>query len=77
MSTAFEDVEKVFRANVARLRRERGMSQEELAFQADIDRTYISQIERGLANPSLGVLCRLAAALGVDVVGLLTPRSAF
>lgn len=77
MSTAFEDVEKVFRANVTRLRRERGMSQEELAFQADIDRTYISQIERGLANPSLGVMCRLANALGVEVVGLLKPRSAF
>ena len=44
----------------------------ELAFAADIDRTYISQIERGLANPSLAVICRLATSLGVSVTALLT-----
>ena len=44
------------------------MSQEELAFNAEIDRTYISQLERGIANPSLLILSRVANALDVDFV---------
>lgn len=40
-----------------------GISQEELAFRADIDRTYVSQIERGIGNPSLQILLRLAKVL--------------
>ena len=57
--------------NVRRLRRERNFSQEELAFQAEIDRTYVSQIERGVINPSLLVLWRVARVLGVEVLVLL------
>ena len=51
-----------------RVRQQRGLlgiSQEELAFRADIDRTYISQIERGVGNPSLQVLLRLAGVLQI------------
>ncbi len=40
-----------------------GISQEELAFRAEVDRTYVSQIERGIGNPSLQVLLRLAKVL--------------
>ena len=49
----------------------RGLSQEQLAFEADIDRTYISQIERAKINPSLLVLHKVARALGVTAPELL------
>jgi len=41
------------------------ISQEELAARADVDRTYISLLERGLRQPTLGTLFRLAQALDV------------
>lgn len=46
------------------LRTSAGITQEELAFKAGIDRTYASQIERAIANPSLGIICQIADALG-------------
>ena len=49
-----------------------GISQEELAFRAGIDRTYASQIERAIANPSLGITCSVADALGCTLIDLLT-----
>jgi transcriptional regulator with XRE-family HTH domain len=49
-----------------------GISQEELAFRAGIDRTYASQIERAKANPSLGITCSIADALGVTAIDLLS-----
>lgn len=57
--------------NVRRVRRARKVSQEQLAFDAEIDRTYVSQIERSVINPSLLVLHKVAVALGVTVVDLL------
>jgi len=56
---------------ISRLRRERGLSQSELAQSAELDRTYLSGVERGKQNPSVGVLLRLAAALGVSIGDLL------
>ena len=53
-----------------------GLSQEALAFEADIDRTYVSQIERSVGNPSLMVLCRLAKVLQISVAELLVDESA-
>lgn len=52
-----------------------GISQEELAFRAGIDRTYISQMERGVCNPSLLVLFKVAAVLEVELVGLFDRAS--
>lgn len=43
-----------------------GLSQEELAYAAQIHRTYVSQIERGLKSPTLSVLFSIAAALGIS-----------
>lgn len=59
-----------FGRNVARLRSERGFSQDQLAEKADLDRTYISGIERGVRNPSIKAVIRIAFALKVDVEDL-------
>jgi transcriptional regulator with XRE-family HTH domain len=52
-------------ANIRRLRLERGFTQEQLAHECELDLTYIGGIERGCRNPSVKVLSKLAAALGV------------
>ena len=56
-----------FGRNVARIRDERGFSQDKLAEKADLDRMYLSGIERGVRNPGIKVVIRLAHALGVTV----------
>ncbi|MBD2343757.1 helix-turn-helix domain-containing protein [Anabaena subtropica] len=50
---------------------ERGISQEELGLRANLDRTYISGVERGVRNPSLTALVSLANGLGISVSVLL------
>lgn len=57
--------------NVRRIRLQKGITQEELAFEAEIDLTYVGGIERGRRNPSLMVLARIAKALGVPLPKLL------
>jgi transcriptional regulator with XRE-family HTH domain len=54
--------------NLRRLRVGRGLSQENLAVDAGIDRTYVSRLERGLENPTVGVLEQLAYALDTGIV---------
>jgi transcriptional regulator with XRE-family HTH domain len=49
--------------NIRRLRVAQGLSQEALAVDAGVDRTYVSRLERGLENPSVAVLEKLASAL--------------
>lgn len=58
-------------SNVKARRKQLGITQEILALDAGIDRTYISQIERGISNPSLLVLVKVSEILDVDVVELL------
>ena len=65
------DVRVRLGANVKRLRQAKGLSQEELAFEADMHRTYISGIERGKRNPTITVLERVAMALGTTSSDLL------
>lgn len=50
-------------------------SQETLAFEAHVDRTYISSIERGLANPSIETLANICYALNVTLAELFEPLS--
>ena len=59
-----------FGRNVARLRSDRGFSQDKLAERADIDRTYLSGIERGVRNPGIKAVLKLTKALRVDLTEL-------
>lgn len=68
-----QDWRAVVGRNVRRLREGRGMTQEQLAFEAQIDLTYVGGIERGRRNPSLMVMARLAEALGAELKELLEP----
>ncbi len=54
-----------------RFRKAAGLSQEELADRARLDRTYVSGVERGIRNPTVLVLQDLAGALGVRAMDLL------
>ena len=57
--------------NVRKFRGELGLSQEQLAFDAGLHRTYISGVERGVRNPTVTVLEQVAVALGVPAARLL------
>ena len=57
--------------NLRRLRVERGITQEGLAVDAGVDRTYVSGMERQAFNPTVDLLDRLASALAVDILDLL------
>jgi len=60
------ELRTVFARNLKRLRAAAGLSQEELAFEAGLDRTYISALERGLYSASIVTIERLAKALDVE-----------
>lgn len=53
--------------NIQRIRREKDLSQEEVAHRADVHQTYLSGVETGKRNPSILVVERIAKALGVDI----------
>lgn len=74
MDRQFTHIRSVLARNVRSRRKELALSQEQLAFEADIDRTYVSQIERSTINPSLQVLCKVASALKLEVVSLLAEK---
>lgn len=68
MLPAMDKVDKlqVFGETVRKYRTALGVSQESLAHQAGLHRTYVSMLERGIRNPSLTVILQLAQALGVQ-----------
>jgi transcriptional regulator with XRE-family HTH domain len=62
--------------NIRRLRVARGLSQEMLAVNAGIDRTYVSRLERGLENPTVAVFEKLARAFSSNIEELFrVPRA--
>jgi transcriptional regulator with XRE-family HTH domain len=65
------DIRKQVGLNVQRLRKEKGWSQEDLAFESGLHRTYISGIERGVRNPTVLILDQIAGALAVKANRLL------
>jgi transcriptional regulator with XRE-family HTH domain len=70
------DIREVLARNLRRYRRAARLSQEELAHRSDIDRTYISSLERGLYAASIDVVDRLATALEIQAADLLIRPSA-
>jgi methanogenic corrinoid protein MtbC1/DNA-binding XRE family transcriptional regulator len=60
--------------NIHEYRKLRGMSQQELADSAELDRAYISSVEHGKQNISIGAIARLAGALKISIEELLTVR---
>jgi transcriptional regulator with XRE-family HTH domain len=70
------DWKAIVAKNVRKLRQQRKLTQEQLAFAARIDLTYLGGIERGKRNPSLLVMARIAEALRVPLPKLLTPDCA-
>lgn len=62
---------QLFAKNLKRVRQQSGLSQEELAFEAGLHRTYVSSVERGLRNISIDNIERLAKALSVQPSALL------
>lgn len=67
------DHRRVLAENVKAARKTLDLSQEALAHEAEIDRTYISGIERGKRNPSLDLIAKLAETLETTPAALLTP----
>ncbi len=67
---------EVLATNLKRLRLAAGLSQEELAHRADIDRTYVSSLERGRYSASIDMLERLSAALDIEPSELLVKAPA-
>jgi transcriptional regulator with XRE-family HTH domain len=65
------EIREVLALNLRKLRHARGLSQEELAHRAEIDRTYISALERGIYAAGIDVVDRLARVLGVEAADLL------
>lgn len=66
-----EELLQVLATNVVKYRKQLGLTQEDLAYKADIDRTYVGYIENAKQNISIEKLCAIAKALKVDVSDLL------
>jgi transcriptional regulator with XRE-family HTH domain len=60
------DLREVFATNLRRLRHDKGLSQDDLAYEAEVSRSYLSQLEKGTFYASLKIIGRLAEALGVE-----------
>jgi transcriptional regulator with XRE-family HTH domain len=60
------DLRQIFAANLRRLRHAKGLSQEALAYEADVNRTYMSKLEKGGSYPGLEIIGKLAVALEVE-----------
>lgn len=63
---------EIVAANLRRVRKERGLTQEALAHLAGVNRNYVGMIERRENSPTIDVLERLASALNVDAITLLS-----
>lgn len=66
------EIREVFARNLRRYRQAAGLSQEELAHRAEVDRTYISALERSVYGATIDVVDKLATVLGIEAADLLT-----
>ncbi|PDS75008.1 helix-turn-helix transcriptional regulator [Rhizobium sp. L43] len=68
------DMRKLVGRNFARLRREKGLTQEDVEARSGYSQQYLSGLERGKRNPSVITIYEIAQALGVSHVELVTPE---
>lgn len=69
-------VPEAFGEVLRRARTAKGISQEELAFRAGVDRTFIYRLEKGLRQPTISTIFGLGAALGMDAANLVRETEA-
>lgn len=67
------DLRELVGTNFARLRKKQGLTQEQVAELAGRSQQYISNLERGLCNPTIDTLQRIARAIGVSPIALFVP----
>lgn len=67
------DMRKLIGRNAARIRKERGLTQEQLADRCGLSQQYLSGLERGRRNPTIVTIYEIASALGVSHIDLMTP----
>jgi transcriptional regulator with XRE-family HTH domain len=65
------DLRDVFASNLRRLRHAKGLAQDDLAYEAEVSRSYLSQLEKGAFYASLKIVGKLADALDVEPAELL------
>jgi transcriptional regulator with XRE-family HTH domain len=65
------DLREVFATNLRRLRHAKGLSQDDLAYEAGVSRSYLSQLEKGEFHASLKIVAKLATVLEVEAAELL------
>jgi transcriptional regulator with XRE-family HTH domain len=69
-----EQLCQAFGKNLAKIRKRQGWTQLNLANESGLARSYIGDIERGIRNPSLFNICKLADTLHIDVIELMQFR---
>jgi transcriptional regulator with XRE-family HTH domain len=67
------DIREIFAANLRRIRKEKGLSQEDLAYDANVDRAHVSKIERGVTYVGLEIIEKFSKVLGVPPDAFLQP----
>lgn len=67
-----KDPRVLFGQNLRDLRKSRGWSQEQLALECDLDRSYVGGVEQGRRNISLLNICKIAKALGIEPSALMS-----
>jgi transcriptional regulator with XRE-family HTH domain len=67
------DLRQVFAANLRRFRHSKGLSQEDLAYEAGVNRTYMSKLEKGGTFVGLEIIGKLAKVLDVEAAEFLKP----
>jgi transcriptional regulator with XRE-family HTH domain len=65
------DLRDVFATNLRRMRNAKGLAQDDLAYEAGVSRSYLSQLEKGAFYASLKIIGRLAEALDIEAIELL------
>lgn len=71
------NVNKQLGMRIRYLRKQKGMSQEDLALDSNVNKNYISDLERGTRNPTVVILERIAISLGVDLSSLFKGIQSF